>query len=245
MQQERRNVHRTRVPGVHVTYESASEASEQADALDISSGGIFIPTTKPAPLGTRLAMEIRVGAAAPSWFALGRVVWTRETAGRARPSGMGVTLIDIDEALLDAIESAIASMAPEREKTVRGIGTPVPPVIASPKRSSRGRRRAGPAVLLVAAVVTMALSVMNDRIPWLRLRSLAAASPPVTTAPAIVAPSATPAPVSLPAVSATTSASPRATATASASKPPSRPAPSRSWMTTPRRPTSPPNDNPY
>lgn len=256
MQQERRNIHRTRVSGVHVTYESAARDPEGADALDLSTGGMFLPTTRPAPRGTRLALELRVGADGP-WSALGRVVWMRTVASEGRPSGMGVKLIDVDDAALAAIRRAVASTAPAREKTVDGVGIPVstatPSVAWVAKRSPRRRHRAGPAVLVVAAAAAIALYVTHDRVPWLRPRSVAAITSAVAPAAAMVtasamspAPSASTDSVAPAAVvtTATTASTARASSAPSVTgKPAPRPTPLRPIA--PRRPAVPSSDNPY
>ncbi|HEY3816848.1 MAG TPA: PilZ domain-containing protein [Polyangiaceae bacterium] len=250
MQQERRSAHRARVPGAHVTYESASDAAQDGEALDISAGGMFIRTAKPAPVGRRLAIELRLAGDGRSFSALGRVMWTRPSAGPFKPSGMGVQLIDIDEAALHAIERAVASMPPARERTVRGVGTPAPPVVAAARRPPR-RGRAEPIALLFAAAATIALCVMHDRIPWALLRGVSAATPGTAPAPTMATPSSTVTAFSIPSTTAaaTTSATAFASAIPSAapaaSKASPRPAPPRWWTTAPRRPTGVPNDNPY
>jgi Tfp pilus assembly protein PilZ len=226
MQQERRNRHRTRLPGAHVVYESARHEPHEAELHDLGTGGLFVPAATPLPRGTRLAMELRLTPGGPSWAALGRVVWTRASAAPGRPSGMGVKLVDVDEAAVAAIERAIGPAPPGREETVRGIGAPTPHAAwvakvatAVPKEvattvakqvaasngnagSARGRWRATAAALLVAAAAAT-LGVIEGRIPALKGRAAAAAmmaEARVAAAPAPAPPPAPPepAPPSLP-----------------------------------------------
>jgi uncharacterized protein (TIGR02266 family) len=250
MQQERRNAHRARIPGVKLTFESATDEPEEGEALDVSSDGMFIQTTRPAAVGKRLAIEVRLPSGDQSWSALGRVMWSRTGLDSTRPSGMGVQLIDIDEAALDAIQRLLESLPPARERTVRGIGVAAPPVVSA-VTPRRRRGRAEPAALLLAAAVAMVLSLTHDRIPWGRLRALAA-TPAVSTppVPASVAPSPVASTVSIPSAAAVEIPSTTVPANAAPSATPapskaSRASPSRWWTAAPRRSRSAPNDNPY
>jgi uncharacterized protein (TIGR02266 family) len=255
MQQERRNAHRAHIPGVKLTFESATDEPEEATALDISPDGIFIRTARPAAVGKRLAIELRLPADERSWSALGRVRWSRAGGDATRPSGMGVQLIDIDEAAFDAIRRALESLPPSRERTVRGIGVAAPPVVSAVEPRPR-RRRVEPAALLVAAAVALVLSLTHDRIPWARIRTFAATPAMSTTAAPASLPNVAPPPAastSAAIVSTTAAVEPstaaiRASPAPSAAPPtskPSRASPARSWATPRRRPTSSPNDNPY
>ena len=147
-----------------LTFESATDEPEEGEALDVSSDGLFIQTAKPAAVGKRLAIEVRLPSGDQSWSALGRVMWSRTGLGATRPSGMGVQLIDIDEAALDAIQRLLESLPPARERTVRGVGVAAPPVV-SVVRPRRRRGRAEPVALLLAAAVATVLSLTHDRNP--------------------------------------------------------------------------------
>src|SRR5882672_9185349 len=134
MPDDRRSVRRARLAGVRVTYESASGERKEADVLDLGSGGLFIRTATPIPIGKRLSLEIFVTGEATSWPALGRVLWTREAdEGEERPAGMGIKLIDVEDDVIAAIDRLVATRertepgvgkggAPEREKTILGVG---------------------------------------------------------------------------------------------------------------------------
>jgi hypothetical protein len=259
MQQERRSGHRTHLPGAHVVYESARHEPREADLLDVGAGGLFIPAVTPLPRGTRLALEIRLSRSGPSWPALGRVVWTR-AAAPGRPGGMGVKIVDIDDAALEAIRRAIGPAAPARERTVRGIGLSTPPAAwVATKTGRNGRGRVVAAALVAAAVAAGALGVMQGRIPtWLGRTATAGTAAVTTTAETsalgpVVAPPSAPAPSG---IRAGGSAAPIATAAASSARSPAgasggrskpaSPAPrSPAWTAAPRRSTGAPSDNPY
>jgi uncharacterized protein (TIGR02266 family) len=136
--QERRAALRARVSGVLGTYDRAGERIE-AEVLDLGRGGVFVATTKPVSIGKRLSLEIRFAEGA-TWGAVGRVVWTRDATSAGGPPGMGVKLIDVEDAAMEAIDRMVAvrgrseqraapvapivSVAP-REKTVLGVGGPL------------------------------------------------------------------------------------------------------------------------
>jgi len=108
MPDDRRSVRRARLAGVRVTYESASGERKEADVLDLGSGGLFIRTATPIPIGKRLSLEIFVTGEATSWPALGRVLWTREAdEGEERPAGMGIKLIDVEDDVIAAIDRLV------------------------------------------------------------------------------------------------------------------------------------------
>ena len=134
MPDERRKARRARIPGMRVTIEGADGERVEAEVLDVGSGGLFIRTTNPLAVGKRLSLEIQNGAGGPTWSALGRVVWNRATGTKDAAPGMGVKLIDVEDAVVAAIARVVetSSSAPVRERTVLGIraGTtaPAPPV---------------------------------------------------------------------------------------------------------------------
>jgi uncharacterized protein (TIGR02266 family) len=132
---ERRGAKRAPISGVRVTYESAAGAQIEADVLDIAAGGLFIRTHVPLPVGKRIAVDITILGEPGPWSALGRVVWTREAAP-GRPAGMGVKLIDVDDATVEAIERLVDT----REPTAPGVGgPPAPPGIDPAIEFSAGR----------------------------------------------------------------------------------------------------------
>jgi uncharacterized protein (TIGR02266 family) len=132
MLDERRRGPRARIPGAKVTCESASGGRLSGRVFDIGKGGMFVQFDRRPPVGARLTLEIQVPGELATWPALGRVVWVRESATVDKPAGAGVTFIDVDEAVLAAIGRLLvrfppsptsrADAAPERERTVLGVG---------------------------------------------------------------------------------------------------------------------------
>jgi uncharacterized protein (TIGR02266 family) len=118
MAEERRSAARARISGVRVTYQSAAGDPFETDALNVGRGGLFVRAAKPLAVGKRIALELQVVGELVPWSALGRVVWTREhDEGERRPPGMGVKLIDVEDAVLLAIERLVAG----REHTEPGV----------------------------------------------------------------------------------------------------------------------------
>jgi uncharacterized protein (TIGR02266 family) len=129
---------------MRVVFESAAGERVEADVLDVGSGGLFIRTAKPLAPGKRVSIEVHALPGLAEWSALGRVVWTREIGTKDAPPGMGMKLIDVDDAMVAAIDRLVdsrdrtqgptgAGEGLSREPTVLGVGTPEkPPVVASP-----------------------------------------------------------------------------------------------------------------
>jgi uncharacterized protein (TIGR02266 family) len=136
MSDERRSSHRVRITGVRVIYESGNGERMEANAHDLGGGGLFIRTAAPLGVGKRISLEIQVIGESGPWSAVGRVVWSREKGeGEKSPPGMGVKLIDADEAVL----AAIARLVESRERTDPGVGQgsnppPAPVVVVAPER---------------------------------------------------------------------------------------------------------------
>ena len=129
MAEERRSAHRVRISGVRVTYESATGEAVEADVVDLGSGGMFVRTAAPMAVGKRVSLDLHVVGEPGPWSALGRVVWTRTKGeGDAAPPGMAVKVIDADEAVIAAIERLVET----RERTEPGVGKPStpPPAVA-------------------------------------------------------------------------------------------------------------------
>ncbi len=118
MSDERRLGKRAPISGVRVTYESAAGERVEADVLDLATGGIFIRAADPLAVGKRLALELHILGETGASSALGRVVWARRNAEPGRPAGMGVKLIDVDDATVELIERLVET----REPTAPGIG---------------------------------------------------------------------------------------------------------------------------
>lgn len=140
MPDDRRSAPRARVPGVGATFEGATGELHRAEVLDIGAGGLFLSTRTLAAVGKRLSLEMVVAGEPGPWSALVRVVWVRPTSeGPDRPAGLGVKLIDADEAVVAGILRLVAKReptepgmagaaaprprAPARERTMLGVGT--------------------------------------------------------------------------------------------------------------------------
>jgi uncharacterized protein (TIGR02266 family) len=147
MPDERRKAGRARIPGMRVLFEGAAGERTEAEVANVGKGGLFIGTAKPLAVGKRLSLEIQPAADVAAWSALGRVVWTRETGTTDAMPGMGVKLIDVDDAVVAAIDRLVdaqarapsgtgASKVPSRERTVLGVGTGVPRPRPAPRERS-------------------------------------------------------------------------------------------------------------
>ena len=67
-----------------------------AMSANISTSGMFIQTTEPAPVGTTLSFRFRIEDWSPIQ-GTARVIWNRETDEASdRPAGMGVKFVDAD-----------------------------------------------------------------------------------------------------------------------------------------------------
>jgi uncharacterized protein (TIGR02266 family) len=138
MAEDRRSAPRASLPGVRVTYESAGGDPHQADVANLGTGGLFVRSDAPLPVGKRVSLDLLVTGEPATWAALGRIVWTRPNdEGPGRPPGMGVKLIDVDDAVVGAIERLVAAREPTEPGVGEGRATPtieVPPTVQAPPR---------------------------------------------------------------------------------------------------------------
>jgi uncharacterized protein (TIGR02266 family) len=170
MAEERRSAPRARISGVRVTYESASGDQVETDALNLGRGGLFVRAAKPLSVGKRLSLDIQVAGELVPWSALGRVVWMRaESDGERHPAGMGVKLIDVEDAVVATIDRLVAGRehtepgvqgveapaqpapgasivrpAPVRERTLVGVGSGFPQPAAQPAASASRSKPSAP-----------------------------------------------------------------------------------------------------
>jgi uncharacterized protein (TIGR02266 family) len=148
MGDDRRSASRVRISGVRITYESASGERIDADAFDLGIGGAFVRTATPLAVGKRISLEIQVIGQPGPWAAIGRVVWTRQKGeGDAAPPGMGIKLIDAD----DAVFAGLERLTELRERTEPGVGKPSsapPPVSPAPSITAPPARAHAPVVVL-------------------------------------------------------------------------------------------------
>src|SRR5271169_155163 len=140
MLDERRRDSRARTGGGVVRCESATGKRLASRWLDLGTGGLFVETEEPMPVGVLLTLEIEIPGEPAASPAVGRVTWVREAAAAedGKPAGMGVTFIDVDDTVLSAIDRLLAHEAraerdeqprkavPSREQTVLGVGVSKP-----------------------------------------------------------------------------------------------------------------------
>lgn len=69
---------------------------------DISTGGVFVVTYRPEPVGSVVELELALPTATVT--AKGVVTWRREASEGAEP-GFGVAFLKLDDATREAIES--------------------------------------------------------------------------------------------------------------------------------------------
>lgn len=98
----------------------------EEECYDLSTGGMFISSLKPAPPGTLLKLECDEAGGSGQVKAIARVVWLREEANQDGPQGMGVKFVKIDadgQAVVDRVIEGRASMLPAGER-FRGSSLP-------------------------------------------------------------------------------------------------------------------------
>ena len=132
---------------VRLAYDSVDEFVERF-AVNMSRGGLFIRTRDPRPVGTVLALEIRLQTGEVVIRAQGAVRWVQapETGAHSRPPlapGMGIQFTQLD----DASRSVVDRMVQLREKRGLAPGVAGPaPVAARPTTTPVPTRAPGPAI---------------------------------------------------------------------------------------------------
>ena len=95
---------------LRITFKNANDFF-RAYIGDLSSGGLFVKTTKNLPVDTLLDVEFRLPNCEHVMRSKGKVVWTRskDKSSERMPPGMGIQFIDMDpeakRLLKDYIES--------------------------------------------------------------------------------------------------------------------------------------------
>jgi uncharacterized protein (TIGR02266 family) len=153
MVDERRRSPRARIAGTRVHGETPSGSRLSGRGVDLGRGGIFVQSTDSLPVGKLVSLEIQVPGELAPWSAVGRVVWTRRQEGDGLPVGLGIGFVDVDGAVLAAIDRLLArapaapmskrppESVPSRERTVLGVGLPEqPPVAMAPILSAAPAR---------------------------------------------------------------------------------------------------------
>lgn len=129
MTQDTRKDPRAKVLSMTVRYKSATlDEFIEHHSYDVSRGGMFIKTPSPFPPGTLLKFEVKIAAEQRLIQGVGRVVWKREAseAGEARPAGMGVKFIKIDDESRKVIDQLIEARGDASSAYDLGGDTGVP-----------------------------------------------------------------------------------------------------------------------
>jgi uncharacterized protein (TIGR02266 family) len=75
---------------------------------NISEGGMFVKTTTPRPMGSVFSLEFKLKDDYKLIQGWGEVVWVREkTEDPAKPAGMGIKFLDLDQASRELIRNII------------------------------------------------------------------------------------------------------------------------------------------
>ncbi|HEY8943138.1 MAG TPA: TIGR02266 family protein [Polyangiaceae bacterium] len=112
MTQDTRKDPRAKVLTMTVRYKSATlDEFIEHHSYDVSRGGMFIKTPSPFPPGTLLKFEVKISGEQRVMQGVGRVVWKRESSevSDARPAGMGVKFIKIDDESRRVIDQLVAA----------------------------------------------------------------------------------------------------------------------------------------
>jgi len=130
--EETRFARGARIPGLRVAYQGTFEERVEADALYLGERGLFVCTEEPLAVGGLFPLTIQLLGEGVWRQAVARVVSAREAGTRDAPPGMGVTLIDVEDAVVAAIERLVAGERTDpgmgggqtvsRERTVLGTG---------------------------------------------------------------------------------------------------------------------------
>lgn len=77
---------------------------------NISDGGLFIATTTPFPIGTRIAVRLRIPSFERDEMIVGVVKWVRSAPRRKGelPGGVGIAFLDLDSAVARKIDAFIS-----------------------------------------------------------------------------------------------------------------------------------------
>ncbi len=70
----------------------SNEGEFQRDLVtDLSSGGLFVRTSRPLQIGTEVELQIQIGPNEPEMIVRGKVIWLRGKTDR--DNGMGIQFI--------------------------------------------------------------------------------------------------------------------------------------------------------
>lgn len=87
---------------------SAEGISENNFTYNLSEGGMFIETTLPQEIDTRLRINFEFPMSRRTIEVLGRVAWVRkESGGPTMPAGMGVEFLELNDDLKHILADAM------------------------------------------------------------------------------------------------------------------------------------------
>ncbi len=111
---------------VRLSYGTVDEFVDKF-AVNISRGGVFIRTRDPKPVGTRVALELKLQGGETVVRGKGVVRWIQEESSTAQPHlapGMGVQFTDLDERSRALVERMVTLK--ERRGVAPGVAAPAP-----------------------------------------------------------------------------------------------------------------------
>ncbi len=153
--QDKRAGERTPVGlAVRLSYGTLDEFVERF-AVNLSRGGVFIRTREPKPVGTRLALELRLQGGETVLKAQGVVRWIQAESATAQPPtapGMGVQFTELDAEARALVERMVTLK--ERRGAAPGAGTPAP-VAPRPQHTPRPTRAPTPVIPRATAPPTL------------------------------------------------------------------------------------------
>ncbi len=193
MAQDTRKDPRAKVLTMTVRYKSATlDEFIEHHSHDVSRGGMFIKTPSPFPPGTLLKFEVKIASDEKVMQGVGRVVWKREPSdsNEARPPGMGVKFIKIDDTSRGVIDQLVTKSGGGETAFDQGGGggASVPPAAAAHAPAPVSKPPS------VGGVKTPSIkpAIASPGIPAAPKAPVAAGSPaalkPVATAPTATSP---------------------------------------------------------
>jgi molecular chaperone DnaK len=130
---------------VRLSYGTLDELVDRF-AVNISRGGVFIRTREPKPVGTRLALELRLQGGEVVLRAQGVVRWIQAESATAQPPtapGMGIQFTELDAEARALVERMVTLK--ERRGVAPGAATPAP-VAPRPAHTPRPTRAPTPVI---------------------------------------------------------------------------------------------------
>lgn len=115
LQEERRLHRRTPFRALHVRGES-KRLFFSGYVRNLSIGGLFLQTTNPKPVGTKLRIHLPLEQGISPLECAAEVVWVQPFDVRSKtPPGMGLHFIDLEPRAASRIEAYLARLEDERK----------------------------------------------------------------------------------------------------------------------------------